>query len=121
MTDTLVEFNAFHNSNPQIYEAFAKITRREIAIIKRAKGKLRLSASSIIAEVRNDRTIKSTTMRTTGRKIDNNYNSYYARLFMTNNPEFAGLFRTRTIKSSEKAVDLFGEKGRGHIPKSDHY
>ena len=121
MADTLVEFNAFHNSNPQIYAAFAKITRREIAIIERSRGKLRLSASSIIAEVRNDKRIKTTTMRTSGRKIDNAYIAFYARMFMSDNPKYTGLFRTRSIKSSEKAVDLFGEKGRGHMPKSDHY
>ena len=123
MTDTYDEFMKFHNSNPQVWAKFCEITKREIAKIQRSGGRMVISASSVMQEIRDDKRIKTTTLRTTGRKIDNNWNSYYARHFMTTYPEHGGVFRVRQIKTSEKAQTLFGEKPINQFSqkRSDHY
>lgn len=129
--DTFDEFSDFHAKNPQIYAAFCKISRREIArlerqhsgaiLLKKLKGYL--SASSVCDEIRNDRSIKTTTLRDTGLKINRNHHAYYARLFMEDHPQYTGVYEVRSIKTSEKAIDLFGEKATSRYTskRSDHY
>jgi hypothetical protein len=81
-----VKFKAYHEANPQIYEAFKAYTFKAIA-----KQYKRFSAEFILNVIRWETAI-------TGKeqfKINNNYKALYARLFMRDFPQYEGYFETR--------------------------
>lgn len=119
-SDPFNEFTKFHDSNPQVYAAFARIAKRDIGRWERRSGdKPRLSAYDIIDEVRGDKRLKTTTMRTTGRKIDRNHVPFYARMFMRLNPDYDGVFKLRSGKHVSEIDTLFGTEASTPKKKND--
>jgi hypothetical protein len=86
------EFDKFHSENPQVYELFKRFTFEAIK-----KGHSCYSADAILHRVRWETSIMTTDQEF---KINNNHVAFYARLFMDDNPEYAGFFETRHRKNS---------------------
>lgn len=85
-------FWRFHRENPEVYGLFDKFTRQSIDA-----GRKQFAVSIVIERIR-----WATMVETKGGgdfKINNNYRAYYARLWMRNNPEHAGFFRTRETRA----------------------
>lgn len=84
-------FAKFHEENPQVYEMFKKFANQAIEA-----GRDRFSVAMIWERMR-----WYTMVETTGEpfKLNNNHKAYYARLFMDDFSEHAGLFRTRRLTS----------------------
>lgn len=84
-------FWKFHRENPHVYTLFDRFTRRAIAA-----GRTRLASKLICERIRWE-----TAVETRGEefKINNNHMPYYARLWMRNNPRYAGFFGTRTTSA----------------------
>jgi hypothetical protein len=80
----------WHRSNPQVYELFKEFTFQAIR-----RGHRRLSAWLVVNRIRWE-----TAVETSGGdfKISNDFIAYYARLFMDENPDFRGFFRTKPLK-----------------------
>jgi len=87
MKDLKAEFEQFHKENPHVYELFRRFTYQAIDAGRRDFG-----AKAVIERIR-----WSAMVDTRGEifKINNNYASRYARKFMEDHPEHAGLFQTR--------------------------
>lgn len=86
------DFWNYHKENPHIYEAFKSQT---IEVIKR--GFKNFSADFIVHVLRWETTVKA---KHDEYKINNNYRSYYARLFIRDHPQYKGFFRFRTSKAN---------------------
>ena len=86
-------FLAFHRDNPQVYALFCRFTQAAVA-----RGCKNFSVASIIERIRWE-----TEVETTGGefKIGNNHRAYYARMWMADNPDHAGFFRTRPVRGQE--------------------
>lgn len=112
----LDDFNKFHNSNSGVYAEFAKIARREIR-----NGKVSLKHHDIINEIRRNKKIRTTTMRSGGPKIDNNHVAFYARLFMKLNPNYKGIFKVRRMKVASSYISNIGKDRNVIARDSDHY
>jgi len=80
------KFPAYHKQNPKIYEGFKKYAFEAIA-----KGREYFSAEAIINRLRWDSLVAGNDEF----KINNNYKAFYSRMFMNENPEYRGFFRTR--------------------------
>ena len=95
-----IDFADFHAENPHVYVLWDKFTRELLAV-----GYKNGSASLVTERIRWE-----TAVVTIGEplvKLNNNYKSRYSRLWMKNNPEHAGFFRTRTLAAnSRNAIDL---------------
>lgn len=63
-----------------------------------ARGRKRVSADSIMHRVRWE--IDGTWAKSDGFKVNNDFVSRYARLFITHHPEHATFFETRQLKSA---------------------
>ena len=92
MSDTLkLQWWAFHNANPHVYELFEKFT---FDVIRR--GYSNYSANAIFERIR-----WHTEIETDGEfKLSNNNRAYYARYFHAMNPEHDGFFRTKQLSSA---------------------
>jgi len=84
------KFPKYHSENPQIYEAFKKYAKKAIE-----KGDKRLSADYIFHVIRWESPIGSDEKDF---KVNNNYTSFYSRMFMNEYPEFKGIFNLRKSK-----------------------
>ena len=84
-------FWTFHAKNPKVYELFDRFTRYAIG-----RGRKNFSVSIIVERIRWETTIETTDGDF---KINNNYRAYYARLWMRDNPLYAGFFRTRELRA----------------------
>lgn len=93
-------FNVFHEENPQIYAAFSNETIKAIKM-----GKTKMSAMLIIQHIRWNTFLTSNDDHF---KINNNYVSYYARLFVKKNPMFSDVFNFRklTNEASHPAIQV---------------
>lgn len=111
----LDDFQSFHNSNSKVYTYFSKLTKLKIK-----RGAKSLKAMDIVNEIRRDKRVKTTTMKT-GPKIDNNHVSFYARLFMKRNPEYNGIFKVRRLKDAPKSVSDIGRSRDAMAHDCDHY
>ena len=80
-------FNHFHENNPLVYDLFKKFTFEVIE-----KGFTKWSADAIMHRVRWETNIVTDDQQF---KINNNYVAFYARLFMSEYPEYAGFFEIR--------------------------
>jgi hypothetical protein len=93
MKKTLDEkFFEYHHKNPHIYYLFEKFARE----IKRS-GQARYSMRTIMHRVRWH--IDVDTIGENQFKMNNDYSSRFARLLVRLNPEFAGFFRMRKLKT----------------------
>jgi len=84
-------FNQYHKDNPQVYELFKKFTFMAIR-----RGHNRLSAWMIANRIRWETSIE--TFSVDEYKISNDYIALYARMFMSDHPEYNGFFRIKEMK-----------------------
>jgi len=84
-------FNQYHRDNPQVYELFKKFTFMAIR-----RGHNRLSAWMIANRIRWETSIE--TFSVDEYKISNDYIALYARMFMSDHPEYNGFFRIKEMK-----------------------
>ncbi|RUP42325.1 MAG: hypothetical protein EKK63_01730 [Acinetobacter sp.] len=89
--DGFIEFN---KNNPHIYKSFEKQALNAIA-----RGREKISAKLIINWIRWNEFLESTDKNF---KINDAYQSYYAREFVKNNPDNAGVFEFRKLRNEEK-------------------
>jgi hypothetical protein len=82
------QFEAFHTSNPRVYELFKKFTFEVIN-----KGHTRFSADAILHRIRWETQIDTYNGETF--KITNDYSAFYSRLFMSDYPNYSGLFQLK--------------------------
>ena len=83
-------FREYHAANPRIYQAFTRFALDAIIA-----GRNRIGAKMIWERLRWYTTVEA---RDDGFKLNNNYTAYYARKFMEDFPQHAGLFQTRRTK-----------------------
>lgn len=88
------KFCAYHTENPKVYEEFKKFTQKTIA-----KGFKNYSAKGIFELIRWHSGV--TAEQTDGFKVNNNYTSFYARLFEKEHPKHKDYFRKRISKFDE--------------------
>lgn len=77
------DFLIFHETHPEVYEKY-----KEEIINALMSGRELYSVQVIMENNRWDGR----------RKINNNHATYYARLFIEENPQYKGFFRLRSIK-----------------------
>ena len=80
-------FLAFHRDNPQVYRLFERF-----ALEAAESGRTRIGAKMIWERMRWYCKVETTEQSP---RLNNNYTSRYARLFIENHPERADLFCTR--------------------------
>lgn len=80
----------YHKDNPHVYEYFDKYSREAID-----SGAKKCSPWLIVGRIRWETAI---TTSDTDFKISNDYIAFYSRLFMHENPEYKGFFRTKPMK-----------------------
>jgi len=93
----LVEaFWSFHESNPQVYGLIDRFTRQAIAA-----GRERFGMKAVFERIR-----WYTTVETQGEtfKLNNNYTSFYARLWMHRNPTMPQVFALRKSVADDGAA-----------------
>lgn len=93
-------FLAFHQENPIIYQLWDRFTRQAIA-----KGYQRVGSQMIIERIRWETTINIIDARPDNGealKINDHHKPYYARLWMKNNPNYKGIFGTRTVEGDNE-------------------
>jgi hypothetical protein len=85
-------FEWFPQNNPHVYRNL-----RALALgMKRQRGKKRVGIKMLYEVLRYQYDIQTTGQEF---KLNNNYTAYYARLLMAQEPELAGLFEVREIRS----------------------
>lgn len=84
-------FTLFHETNPHIYARL-----RDLAFQAKQSGARRIGIKALFERLRWDYMIRS---RGDEFKLNNNYHSRYARLLMEREPELAGLFELRNLRS----------------------
>lgn len=90
---TLAEqFASFHARNPHVYRKFCQNAKSYLSRGKKLKG------AEIMDLVRRDRGVKTSEQRAVGRKIDNNYTSFYSRMFNEDYPEYDNPFQVKKRK-----------------------
>ena len=89
------EFDRYHQDNPQVYEAFKRLTFQLINA-----GRENFSASAVVERIRWGVSIGE--YGPDDFKINNNYRAFYARLFHVEHPQHDGFFRTRKQKSADE-------------------
>lgn len=88
------KFCQYHKDNPQVYVEFKKFTFKTIK-----KGFQNYSAKGIFELIRWHSGV--TAEQTDGFKVNNNYTSFYARLFEKEHPKHQDYFRKRSSKFDE--------------------
>ena len=93
-------FQEYHQENPDIYQAFKKITFQLID-----NGRTYYGAKGIIEVIRYDRIIGAVSYATEDQdslefKINNNYAPDYARKFMVDYPLYNNFFKLRQLKKA---------------------
>ena len=87
-------FNDFNKKNPHVYEHFEKQALKAIE-----KGRTKISAKLIINWIRWNEFLRSTDKSF---KINDAYQSYYARYFIDKHPEHAGVFELRKLRNEQE-------------------
>lgn len=86
-------FNEFNKDNPHIYKQFEVQALRAIN-----KGREKISAKLIINYIRWNEFLKTTDLNF---KINDAYQSYYARYFVKMNPNHKDVFNFRKLRNEE--------------------
>lgn len=86
-----LEFEAFHRANPRVYATLARLARQAVAA-----GKRRVGIKMLWEVMRWEMWITTTD---DAFRLNNNWPSRYARLLMQREPDLAGLFETRELRS----------------------
>lgn len=87
------ECEEFHRKNPEIWQAFVRLTFDRIG-----KGFRHYSTQAIFEAIRWEMDV-ATGDGLSSFKLNNNFCAFYGRRFMRAFPEYAGFFRTRRQKS----------------------
>ena len=82
---------AFHVANPHVYATLVMLARQAVAA-----GQRRLGMKALWERMRWELMI---TVSTSQPKLNNNWTSRYARLIQEREPDLAGLFETRRLRS----------------------
>ena len=98
-------FIEFNEANPHVYQAFEKEALKAIRI-----GRTKLSAKMIINVIRWNYYITRTT--DTNFKINDAYQSYYAREFIEQHPEYDGFFIFRKLRNEEQGPFMIDKNGQ---------
>lgn len=85
-------FRTFHESNPEVYRELVALTRELVAL-----GHRRVGIGMLFEVVRWRRHFQ--TVDVSGFKMNNNYRSRYARLIMEQEPDLAGVFELRELRT----------------------
>ena len=85
------EFFDFHAHNPGVYRELVKLARQAVT-----RGRTRVGMKMIYEVVRWNRFLETTDPDW---KLNNNYHSRYARLIMEQEPDLAGIFELRELRS----------------------
>lgn len=86
-------FAAFHEANPHVYSELVTLARQ-----LHARGYRRIGIELLFSVLR-WRSMLRTTADAYGFKLNDHYTSRYARLIMTREPELAGLFALRSLRT----------------------
>jgi hypothetical protein len=86
-------FEEFHAKNPHVYVALVRLTRVAVR-----NGRKVVGMQSCVERLRWDY-FTQTTHHEDEFKINNNFASRYARLIMANEPDLAGIYKTRKLKA----------------------
>ena len=86
-------FAEYHAKNPAVFELFKKF-----AGMARDSGRTHFSAKAIMERVRWEICFASRDRRNF--KVNNNYTSRYARLLVSECPEFRGFFEMRELRAA---------------------
>lgn len=88
-------FKKFHQENPNVFTAFEQEALNAIA-----KGRTKLSAKNIINVIRWNGSLNTTDANF---KINDAFQSHYARLFIEKHPSYESYFELRKLRSEEDA------------------
>jgi hypothetical protein len=97
-------FNAFNRDNPHIFKAF-----EDQALSAIARGRTKISAKLIINWIRWHEYLESNDKNF---KINDAYQSYYARLFVEKHPQYSGVFEMRKLRNEEEGRFMDVENGK---------
>jgi hypothetical protein len=86
-------FLEFHRQNPQVYAELVRLVR-----VALGRGRKKIGIKMLWEVVRWNLWLR-TDAESDGFKMNNNYHSRYARLIMKNEPDLAGVFEVRELKS----------------------
>ena len=86
-------FNKFNTENPHIFKAFEQQALKAIE-----KGRGKISSKLIINWIRWNEYLESTD---TNFKINDAYQSYYARFFVNKHPQHEDVFNFRKLRNEE--------------------
>lgn len=96
-------FNKFNQENPHIFIAFEEQALRAIA-----KGRKKISAKLIINWIRWHEFLESSDKNF---KINDAYQSYYARFFIEKHPEHTDIFEFRKLRNEEGGPYMVENEG----------
>jgi hypothetical protein len=85
------EFREFHERNPRVYATLVRLAREA-----RARGKQRIGAKMLWERMRWELTLETDDPAF---KLNNNHCSRFSRLLMQQEPDLAGIFETRELRS----------------------
>ncbi|SFU70456.1 hypothetical protein [Alicyclobacillus macrosporangiidus] len=86
------KFQQYHQDNPHVYETLVRLARQ-----MKARGHRRIGIKMLWETMRYQ--LMLDTLDPEGWKLNNNYPSRYARLIMSQEPDLAGIFETRELRS----------------------
>ena len=87
-------FDDFHCANPHVYRNL-----RFLALQAVRAGRRKLGIKLLFERLRWEYFVN--TAHADDFSLNNNYTAYYARMLMDNEPELAGMFETRIMKSMD--------------------
>ena len=91
-------FNKFHQENPHVYKAFEEQAFKAIN-----RGRTKISSKLIINWIRWHDFLESNDQNF---KINDAYQSYYARHFIAENPQHSEIFEFRRLRNEESGPYL---------------
>ena len=83
-------FEAFHKSNPHVYNELCNLARQ-----LKARGRERYGIKSLFEALRWHKAMQTSDEEF---KLNNNFTAFYARLLMAQEPELDGFFEVREQK-----------------------
>lgn len=92
------DFAQFHRDNPLVYDALVRLARQA-----KARGHERIGIKMLFEVVRWEMFLK-TSDAASDFKLNNNYTSRYARLIMASEPDLAGIFFVRDLRTRDTAA-----------------
>lgn len=99
-------FWEYHAENPHIYDGFDRFARDAVRSQRDTFG-----AQAIFERLRWYMAIER---NDDAFKVNNNFSSYYARLWMRNNPEQRGFFRRRKLRATH-APSITGPENLAYL------